>query len=249
MQSFTEAEQWLQGGRNKDSRTVANNTVVHRLDNGDIAVQLHATDVVTYHSDGSMTLRTGGYQTMTTKQRLTAFAPYVVSSVKGRWFISNTWSTMDRHIPFVDGITLDPSKPLPAAADTSAEDAANKATNKAIDQYVKGYTDEVIRELYEDAAAHGTAGDCWFCSMIDVPTPGGNGYNTTGESTSNLRHNEHLLNHLDEEYRMASLMRNALVAKGYINPPTIMVYDPGSVRRSIRTFLRKRLVSGAVATR
>jgi hypothetical protein len=149
----------------------------------------------------------------------------------------------------VDGITLDPSKPLPAAADTSAEDAANKAMVRDIKKYAKGYTDNVIRELYEDAVAHGTAGDCWFCSMIDVPAPGGNGFNTLGESQSNAGDNTHLAEHIIEDYRMASLVRNALVVKGYQNPAVIMVHAPDLARTAIRSFLRKRLVSGTVATR
>jgi hypothetical protein len=51
-------------------RPVENNTTIIRRDNGDLAVRLHDTDVVTYHADDSVTLDSGGWLTVTTKDRM-----------------------------------------------------------------------------------------------------------------------------------------------------------------------------------
>jgi hypothetical protein len=56
------ADAFLRGGRTPDThRKIAHSTIVNRRGE-DIAVTLHATDVVTYHKDGSATLSTGGFK-------------------------------------------------------------------------------------------------------------------------------------------------------------------------------------------
>ena len=243
MTSFAQADAVLTG-RSKDRRQVANNTFAERRGE-DIAIKYHATDVVTYHPDGSMTLNTGGYQTYTTKDRFNRFTPFRVHSIKGRWFVADDSGS----IPFVNGATLTPGN-LPAPVDTSAEDKANQEMKRRIKKYVDGYTDEVIADLLAHAQEYGTSGDCWFCSMIDVPKEGGDYFGfRSGESTPNTLDNEHLLEHLDEDYRMISTLRNAVVAKGYRNPVAIISMAPGLTRKALSSYLRKRLVSGVVATR
>lgn len=91
------------------SRNAGNNTeVVERGE--DIAVRLHSTDVLTFHPDGSVTLNTGGYYTVTTKDRINRFSPWWLTSVYQRdheWYvvINRKW---DAPLDFVDGMTVDP---------------------------------------------------------------------------------------------------------------------------------------------
>lgn len=49
-----------------------------------MAVRLHNTDVVTYHPDGTATLYTGGWMTVTTKDRINAWSPARVSSTNSK---------------------------------------------------------------------------------------------------------------------------------------------------------------------
>ena len=78
----------------KEDRPLENNTrLVRRGTN--IAVRLWATDVVTYHPDGSVTLDSGGWLTVTTKARINAYLPFSgkpfginVWSDRGRWFVN-----------------------------------------------------------------------------------------------------------------------------------------------------------------
>ena len=76
-------------GRCSQSRKVANNTYLQRRGD-DIAVRLHNTDVVTFHADGTATLSTGGWFTVTTKARINDYLPggIALSSVRGRWFLT-----------------------------------------------------------------------------------------------------------------------------------------------------------------
>lgn len=80
---------------------VANNT--YRWtdpETGDTHFRLHETDVVTLHTDGTTTLRTGGFKTNTTKDRMNRFMPngYYITRANGIWWVNNA--------PFQDGMTL-----------------------------------------------------------------------------------------------------------------------------------------------
>lgn len=89
----------------KDRRKWLNNTFLV-ASGDDIAVVLHKTAVVTVHSDSSMTLDSGGWETNTTKDRINAFLPggcklYQENFV---WYI-----TTDNHrtrVPFERGMRI-----------------------------------------------------------------------------------------------------------------------------------------------
>ena len=51
---------------------LGNNTTLARTSEGNWAVRLHATDVVTFYRDGSVRLDTGGWNTPTTRLRFRA---------------------------------------------------------------------------------------------------------------------------------------------------------------------------------
>jgi hypothetical protein len=83
-----EAANALLSGRNKGSRKLENNTYLIRVDKNTIAVQLHHTNVVTFHKDGRIILRTGGWQTVTTKDRLNNYSPVRVFQRDYEWFVA-----------------------------------------------------------------------------------------------------------------------------------------------------------------
>jgi hypothetical protein len=62
-------------GRCKDRRKVANNTYLERRADS-IALKLHNTDIITTYPDNTVTLNTGGWQTVTTKARMNEFLPF-----------------------------------------------------------------------------------------------------------------------------------------------------------------------------
>lgn len=115
------------------SRVVANNTQLRRGADG-ISLWLHQTPIITWHRDNTVTLRTGGWYTMTTKERLNAWLPGAQWAYKpdrqslqvesfrkkgaSHWYIRTgyadpnvRWPTteleLEGWVPFYDGIQFD----------------------------------------------------------------------------------------------------------------------------------------------
>lgn len=110
--SYEEARKFL-GGR--DERNIANNTRLRDATSnedgqhlGAVAVRLHSTDVLTYCASGWLILNSGGYRTVTTKERLNAFLPRSIRVYQKDF----SWIVVIRHggfretLPFEDGMTL-----------------------------------------------------------------------------------------------------------------------------------------------
>lgn len=97
---YQQANEQLQG-RCKESRKLCNNTYLERRGK-DIAVRLHATDVITFSPNGDITLNTGGWNTVTTKDRINGYQPHHVWSERGTLFLS----AYGRKYVFESGITV-----------------------------------------------------------------------------------------------------------------------------------------------
>ena len=108
------------GGR-MQSRKVANNTWLERRGHGYIALRLHATNVAEFFDDGSVVLNSGGWRTMTTKDRINRFVGgWVLFSARhhrragSEWWLlpfepgRALWSRpAEEWVPFFEGIHLD----------------------------------------------------------------------------------------------------------------------------------------------
>ncbi len=109
---------------------IARSTVRYANPKGDVVIRLHRTDIITYTSTGII-LNSGGWQTVTTKDRMNRFLPTPhLWSQRGKWVISNQGDLYE----FFDGIIIDitgrplnatpiPIKPKPekmAPSDASA---------------------------------------------------------------------------------------------------------------------------------
>lgn len=218
----------------RDRRKIDNNTYLERRDAETIAVRLHETDVVTFHANGTAVLNTGGWMTVTTKDRLNNHAPCSrISSVKGRWFVGDS-------LPYFDGITFTDSGEClnpQDGPDTASEDQTNRAMRRQIKAYTSLYTGERVAELLADAQTGGSRGDCFYCQMRgEDGKPVGDAFGDT----------EHLTQHLDEGYTMISLAYNALASKGYRDPVLILHMDTdGSMTRAaITRYLSRALLVG-----
>jgi len=100
--SLDSALKFLNG---KQERKLANNTVV-RFDreSGQVDVVLHRTPVVTYYPSGLIQLKSGGYRSVTTKQRINQLLPpgWRLSQHKYEW----TVTTPDGDYDFREGIVF-----------------------------------------------------------------------------------------------------------------------------------------------
>jgi hypothetical protein len=238
MQSYTEADTVLTG-RCHERRKVANNTWLERRPNGDIGVRLHETDVVTYSPDGSITLDTGGWFTVTTKARINEFTPFVVGSNRGEWYVC-TPGDWDNTVPFRNHMTWHPDTEswsgIPSAEQLVADRAERKALDAKIKAFVAGITPERIIHAWEN-----TGGDCLVC-RIDLPG-----------------HDDHLLSHVEEDYFHASLVHLMLRERQMNNPAFHMQMIYADAQRGevskvwltdpLRKFLRKHLTTGVAVAR
>ena len=84
--------------KNRETKKVGNNTYLVRISPETIGVRLHNTIVVEIHADGSYTLNSGGWRTVTTKARMNEFCPVKVGQKRYDWFVGEE--------PFRDGIKV-----------------------------------------------------------------------------------------------------------------------------------------------
>lgn len=107
--TFVKATELLRTARN-GYRKLGNNTYLQRLDNDTIGVRLHGTYVVKLHSDGTFTLNSGGWQTVTTKDRINAFSPAGVYQHQHQWWVATVKNQRLSHetaTPYRDGMKVD----------------------------------------------------------------------------------------------------------------------------------------------
>lgn len=113
------------GGKMVLNRKVQRNTYLERCPTG-IQLRLHRTAVITWHRDDTLTLKTGGWFTMTTRDRLNGWLPdhgdgraLWVVPFHGYWHVGTVWAKDDGHrwatnekakpgyVPFEEGMNLD----------------------------------------------------------------------------------------------------------------------------------------------
>ena len=95
--NYKEADKQL---GNRNSLKLQNNTYLKHRDDNAVAILLHKTDVVTFNADGTIILDSGGWQTVTTRNRLNSYLPFnlYIKQIKGIWYINE--------IPFYDKMVI-----------------------------------------------------------------------------------------------------------------------------------------------
>lgn len=229
-------------GRCLHRRKVANNTYVERhpsaMGEGDtFALRLHSTDVVAWRPNGDIVIDTGGWLTPTTKARINDALPggFRLGSDKGRWVLYvGGWDTSNK-VYFADGLTIHEDGTVTGGetpTNAERENTANVKMRKDVGAFVKAITPEMIVSAWDNPG-----GDCFLCRF--------------GETDC-------LSSHLEERYFHATLAYNAVKARGFRSPDTIMAMIYNAAKRgevdtlltdSLRKFLRKRLAVGFVAVK
>lgn len=184
-------------GRCKNSRKIQNNTYLARRGE-DIALQLHSTDVVTLHPDGSITLNSGGWHTVTTKDRISPF--HRVSARQGVWY-------MEDGTLFYDGVTIDANGNVLNPRPVTDYELRLKALKKSIKDYAKKFAANT-KDI-----AFPSSGDCWGCAFTATGDAPGHRTEPMGI--------DHYFQHMEEGYFVPSLLGNAILSKGYGNPEFI----------------------------
>lgn len=100
--THSEAVKMVRGKRNANRRKVGNNTYAEILQDNSVSITLHSTDVVRIHEDGTYTLRSGGWQTLTTKDRINQYSPVRVYQRNFEWFVKIN----GKEFPFMEGMVV-----------------------------------------------------------------------------------------------------------------------------------------------
>lgn len=189
-------------GRCATRRKLGNNTFAERRDTGAIAIRLHSTDVLTFKADGSIVFNTGGWKTLTTKDRLNEYGPVRIWQNKGQWYFTHN----GKPYVFADGLTITADGQVIGAATESSQEE-QKQLRKRIAKYAKLCADKTPMQPP-------SAGDCWYCALRAQ-----NG-ETWGEGSKDT---SHLESHMKEGYVVPSLVNRALEFSGY-NPQRQIIH-------------------------
>lgn len=130
-----------------ESRIVANNTVEYEI-GSERRIRLHHTDIITYRTNGDVVLNSGGWQTVTTKDRFNQFG-FRIYLEKGQWFI-------DDGIPFHDGMVLPKGNPPKITKADGKRLAASERLAKEIMKFCR-----LVNSVEKLPEPNG--GDCWLC--------------------------------------------------------------------------------------
>jgi len=185
-----EAQTLFCTARNKASgKPIANNTRLFKRGN-DYAVRLHDTDVVTIHDDDTYTLNTGGWRTVTTKERINRFSPASVYTDRKVWLVGGSL--------FEDGMKVGSGGSALDHKDPAEGFALQRELDKLVRNYINGFCKLIESKELKDPSG----GDCWCCSMFDQKW---------GRDASV----DHLFSHFEDKYYVPSLLVNALKERGY----------------------------------
>ncbi len=97
-----EAVKMVRGKRNADRRKIGNNTYAEILYDNTVAIKLHNTYVVKINPNGTYTLNSGGWQTVTTKDRINQYSPVRVYQRDFTWYVKIN----GKEYPFMDGMVV-----------------------------------------------------------------------------------------------------------------------------------------------
>lgn len=100
--NYSEAVSMVRGKRNANRRKVGNNTYAEILHDNSVGIMLHSTYVVKIHPDNTYTLQTGGWQTLTTKDRINQYSPVRVYQRNYEWFVKIN----GKEYPFMEGMVV-----------------------------------------------------------------------------------------------------------------------------------------------
>lgn len=251
MLSYSEAKEMMQRARN-GRRKLENNTYLEERDCGicgepyraacgrpdhgpNYAVRLHDTDVVTVRPDGSYTLDSGGWRTVTTKDRMNRYSPHRVYSEKGMWYAypvpQGDFSGWKAGIPFADGMRIYPDGRVVGAG--IDETAIRAQLLKQIRAYVDGFAKHAVKH----GLAAPSGGDCWGCAMVRGRPWGQD--KATKPGADHAMGLDHIFEHFRERYYVPGLLWRALQRRG--NPQFCYQLMQQEVARGDARMLKQEL--------
>ena len=183
--------------RNVDPETLtwkrkrANNTVEYATKDGTRYIRLHDTDIITFLPNGDIMLDSGGWQTVTTKDRMNRFLDCgKICQERKIWYL---WMK-DKKYTYKDGMVIH--------EDGSVSGAGSADKLKNIQKQIKKYVDGYCNELFSGNLPPPSRADCWHCALVEEHT-----LRPMGEV---FQDKSHIISHFEKEYYVPSLVVNAI---------------------------------------
>jgi hypothetical protein len=199
MLTYTSCATLFDKARNPEAgKPIGPNTRIMRRGDS-YALRFHATDILTFMPSGAVRYDTGGWRTVTTKERMNKYGLACVYSDRGIWHINprTSGSTWTGGAPYVDGCIVHRGKVKGAG---KARDVTRERKLRAsIGKFARDY----VAKLYAGEIAAPDSGDCWGCLMRadDGSRP------MAGKGASSC-----IVGHVQEAYHVPSLIWRALEA-------------------------------------
>jgi hypothetical protein len=182
----------------RDTRKLCNNTYLERRVNGDIAVKLHGTDVLTFKPDNSVVYDTGSWHTNTTKDRMNNYGAngFYIWQDKGIWSIGRAKGPRKL---YKDGIIITKRGRI-IGGGTLRESKTASRLKKQVNDYCKAFA----LALVDGKVPAPSTGDCMYCHLVTV-----DGHEPMGDA---FKSHDHIRSHIEEGYFVPSLLHNAIQA-------------------------------------
>ena len=116
----------------KKPRKLTHNTFEYHGEDGSRYIRLYTTDIIEFKANGTIRLDTGGWQTVTTKNRINRFSPCRVWSENSVWLANY----QGQSYTFADGMILYPGGDI-SGAGPSIKDTAK--LRRDISKFAKDY--------------------------------------------------------------------------------------------------------------
>ena len=159
-------------------RKLGNNTYLVVRDDGGFGVRLHNTQVVIHYED-RVVLNSGGYKTVTTKERMNKYTTFNICQKNYVWYVNG--------VTFADNMTIYNNGLIEGKAKDSTE--ITKLIKK-----VKQYSKEYSEAFMSGKVGKPGSGDCWGCFLVSK------------KDGNTILGKDHILNHIKENYYVPSML-------------------------------------------
>ena len=192
---MTTKAQALEGINASWSRKIDNNTFRYTVGEEEI-VRLHNTDILTFR-DGGVEFNTGGWFTVTTKQRMNEYQNIIsIWQERGTWYFCLRNEPDRTKFVYRDGMWISHDGiEMKGVGDEDSVKRQKKMTAR-INKFVN-LIDDVEKVPQPDG------GDCWHCSMFDR------------DKHPREVDSSHILSHVMDGYLHGSLLYNAMRYAGW----------------------------------
>ena len=209
---------------------LARNTVL-RQEGEDLIVKFWETDIIRIDPTDTYTLDSGGYRTVTTKDRFNNILPFGIYQDNGLWYVAHAGN----RVMFNDGMKvrmLDGQMLALDAINAGEIEKAKKKVDRMTTRYINAFAAHVMRNGLEEPSS----GDCWACHM-------------TAEGNTEPMGFGHYLLHFRENYFVPSLFTKAFMELGFNDPGLVwhmMLCDiksgrePFQLKHTLRRYFRTR---------